>query len=215
MPRAKSKTKIIEDKVLNRANLLNNLKTYQKDKRAWIIILLLGLALLAYYKKGWFVAATVNNQPITSIELNQRLNKMYKDQTLNQMINEKILEQEAAKKGINITQEEIDTKISELENQYGGKEIFESLLMQQGLSRDEFERQTKFQLIIERLYSSEVSPSAEEIQKFMEENIDSPEATEPAKFRQTAETSLRQQKLSTIFNQKFQELKQAAKVQIF
>ena len=49
----------------------------------------------------------------------------------------------------------------------------------------------------------------------MTDNKDLPEATDAAKFRQTAEQSLRQQKLSTTFNQKFQELRQAAKTQIF
>lgn len=186
-----------------------------RRKRLLILIIILGLVLLAYYKKGWFVAAMVNNQPITNLELQQRLNQLYKDKVLSQMINEKILEQEAAKKSIVISQKAIDDKITETEKQYGGKDTFESLLSQQGLTRQEFARQTRFQLIVERLFEKEASPSPEEVQKFMDENKSAPEATDEAKFRATAEKSVKQDKLSKIFSEKFQQLKTSAKIQTF
>lgn len=185
------------------------------SKRAFIFILILGLILLVVYKKNWFVAAIVNNQPITNLEVLGRLNTLYRDKMINQMVNEKILEQEAAKKRVVITQKEIDDKITESANQYGGKDKFEMLLSQQGLTQTEFARQTRFQLIVEKLYEKEATISAEDVQKFMDENSSSPEATEPAKFKELAEDQLKQQKISSIFNEKFQELKQAAKVQIF
>lgn len=186
-----------------------------RRRKFFILVLIIGLLLLAYYKKGWFVAALVNNQPITNLELQQRLNQLYKDKVLSQMINEKILEQEATKKGIVISQKEIDDKITETEKQYGGKDTFESLLSQQGLTRAEFARQTRFQLIVEKLFEKEASPTTEEIQKFMDENKSVPEATDEAKFRNIAEKSVRQDKLSKIFSEKFQQLKTSAKIQIF
>jgi len=184
-------------------------------KKGFLFILVLGLALLVFYKKEWVVAALVNNQPITTAELTQRLYKLHKEAVLNQLINEEILMQEAAKKGITVTQKEIDDKILELEEQYGGKESFEGLISQQGLTREEIARQTRFQLTVEKLYKDEATASAEEIEKFMEENSNIPEATEPAKFRELAEEQVKQSKLSQIFNAKFQALKQATKIQIF
>lgn len=181
----------------------------------WLIILIIGILLLAFYKKQWFIAATVNNQPITMLEVIQRMNTLYKERTLTQMVNEKILEQEAAKNKIVVTQEEVDEKIAETEKQYGGKENFEMLISQQGITRSELARQTRFQLIVEKLYEKEATVSAEDVQKFMDENSNIPEATEPAKFKKLAEDQLKQQKISTIFNEKFQALKQAAKIQIF
>ena len=185
------------------------------SKKGFFLILILGLALLAFYKKQWFVAATVNNQPITMFEVIQRMSALYKEKTVTQLVNEKILEQEAMKNKIVVAQKEIDDKIIETENQYGGKETFDSLLTQQGLTRSELARQTRFQLIVEKLYEKEATVSAEDIQKFMDENSNIPEATEPAKFRQLAQDQLKQQKISQIFNEKFQSLKQAAKIQIF
>lgn len=188
---------------------------YQLIRRDYIIILVLGLALLAYYKKGWFVAATVNSQPISSIEINQKLNTLYKEQVLGQIINERILQQEADKKGLIITKTQIDEKIKKLEEQYGGGETLDSILAQQGMTREDLRSQTKVQLIVEKLYGDEASPSEEEIVKFMQDNKDTPEATNEARFRQIAQEQTKQEKLSKIFAEKFQALKQSAKIQIF
>lgn len=214
MPRTSQKGKVKSQKPVNEQITPNTYSPRRNKKFLWIV-LIIGLLLLAYYKKSWFVAATVNNQPITTLELNQRMGSLYKDKVLSQMTNEKILEQEAAKKRVSVSQSEVDSKASEVETQYGGKDSFESLLQQQGLTRDEFLRQIKFQLLVEKLYQGEATASAEDVKKFMDENASLPEATDEAKFKEVAEKAVKQDKLSQIFNEKFQQLKQAAKVQIF
>ncbi|MBI4036475.1 SurA N-terminal domain-containing protein [Candidatus Daviesbacteria bacterium] len=196
-------------------NLVTSFKNIRQNKKLYVALLVIGLLLLVFYKKSWFVAAIVNGQAISAFELNNRLNNLYKDRILNQLINEKVLEQEAAKKGISITPPQVNDKIKEAETAYGGKETFEMLLSQQGITRDEFIRQTRLQLLVEKLYENESSPSGEEVKKFMEDNANVPEATDAAKFKQLAEDSVRQQKLSKIFGEKFQSLRQSAKIQIF
>ena len=131
------------------------------------------------------------------------------------MINEAILQQEATKKGVGITPADLDQKAKETEAQYGGTAAFDSLLSQQGLTRADFLAQTRIQLMVEKLYSNEASPSSADIDQFMKDNQNNPEASDAAKFRQTATDQIRQQNLSKIFNEKFQVLKQAAKIQIF
>jgi len=208
MPRKKA--------VVKTETVVSKISVNPKRRRGfWLIVLLIGLLLLAYYKKGWFVSATVNGQPITRLELTKRMDALYKDKVIAQMVNEKILEQEAAKKGVSVSQKEIDDKMAEVETQYGGKDSFNQLLQQQGLTRDEFNRQTKYQLIVEKLFSSEASPSAADVQKFMDQNKNAPEATDEAKFKILAEKQVKQDNLSKIFNDKFQQLKTSAKVQLF
>lgn len=209
------KRKDEEDTTEEKVSSTSRLPRFRFGKKFLLILVLIALVGLVYWKKSWFVAATVNGQPITTLELNQRLSKTYKERTINQMVNEKILEQEARKKGISVTPQEIQSKITEVEEQYGGAETFDSLLAQQGITRDDFTKQTRLQLIVEKMYQNEASPSAQEIEQFLSENKDNPEATNAAKFRETAIENLKQQKLSEIFNQKFQELKQSANVQIF
>ncbi len=193
------------------------ISNYQKSqpKKFWFIILVISILLLAVIRKDLFVAALVNGQPISNLELQTRLNQQFKTQTLTQMVNEKLLQQEAAKKGIVIAQSDLDTKVKEVENQYGGADAFNSILSQQGMNMVDFLAQIKLQLTVEKLYSSEASPSGADIDKFMSDNKDLPEATEPAKFRETVTKQVSQQNLAKVFNEKFQALKQAAKIQIF
>ena len=194
---------------------LLSLKGYRPSKRTYLAILILGILALFFYNKSWFVAATVNGQPITAIELNQKLRQNFKTQTLNQMINEKIIEQEASKQGVAVSVDELNGKIAELEQSYGGKEAFDMLLSQQGVTRDEFLKQLRLQLVLEKIYSKEIQPTEDEVKKFLDENQSLPEATDEAKFRQLAENQLKQQKLSDTVSLKFQELRSQANIQIF
>lgn len=200
---------------LKTQNYISKLKSFKSNKKFYLIILVLGILLLLFYKKSWFIAATVNGEPIPTFSLNQRLNALYKDRILNQIINEKLLEQEAFKQGVVVSPQEVQQKVDEAQAQYGGKETFDMLLSQQGLTKDEFIRQTRLQVLVEKLYAGESSPSAEEIQKFVADNQNIPEATDEAKFKKLAEQSVRSDKLSKVFSEKFQALRQNAKIQIF
>lgn len=189
--------------------------TYRPSKTVYIIALIAGILLLAMYKKSWFIAATVNGSPITNLDLQLRLNQQFRSQTLNQMINEKIILDEAAKNSITPSKEEVSKKVSEIETSVGGAQALDTLLSQQGQTRDSIRQQIRLQLSIEKLYTSEATVSAEEVDKFLESSRDTLRATDSASQVKEAENLLKQQRLSQIFNQKFQELRQKAKIQIF
>lgn len=196
-------------------NLPSAITSYRPSKGAYLLLLAIGLVLLASYKKEWFVAATVNNSPVSNLELQQRLNKQYREQVLTQMINEKILLDEANKKGINISSQELDTKVAEVETKVGGPQMLDNLLSSQGQNRDSFREQLKFQIIIEKMYASEASVSAEEVKKFITENKDSLQASDSAGQEKEAQELLKQEKLSQSFGNKFQQLKEQANIKIF
>ncbi len=65
-------------------------KNFRSSKKFYIILVIVGLLLLAMFKKNWFVAATVNGSPVSNLGLQMRLNRDFRSQTLTQMINEKI-----------------------------------------------------------------------------------------------------------------------------
>ncbi len=71
------------------------------------------------------------------------------------------------------------------------------------------------QLAITKLYDKEATVSAEEVSKFIETNKDQLKATDSAGQEKEAYDNLKQQKLSQIFSQKFQQLKQKANIKIF
>lgn len=200
-------------------NLLNfnfkKITDFKSSKKFYLILLIAGILLFAVYKKSWFIAASVNGMPITNLELQNRLNQQFKTQLLNQLVNEKIILNEATKANAVPTEAEIDKKIAELETSVGGAEVLDSLLAQQGQTRLTLRDQIRVQLAISKMYDKEATVSAEEVEKFVAENQATLQATDSAKQLQEAEGILKQQKISEIFTQKFQELRQKADIKIF
>lgn len=188
---------------------------FKTSKTFYIILLSIGILLLATFKKSWFVTALVNGTPVTNLELQIKLNQQFKTQTLNQLLNEKIIMSEAAKFMAVPTELEINQKISELETSVGGKAVLDSLLSQQGQTKSSLRDQIRVQLAISKLYEKEATVSADEVTKFLAENSQSLRATESAAQEKEAYDLIKNQKLSQIFSQKFQELRQKAKIQIF
>lgn len=215
---ARTKSDIPFSKVnnlLNKLSAYKNYKNLRSSKKFYIILVILGLLLLFIYKKNWFVAAMVNGTPITNLDLQMCLNKQFRTQTLNQMINEKIILSEAAKNNAIATESEVNKKISEIETSVGGAQSFDALLAQQGQTRDSIRQQIRLQLSIEKLYANQATVSGEEVNKFIEQNKDQLRATDSAGQQKEAYDDIRSQKLSQIFSQKFQDLRQKAKTQIF
>lgn len=194
---------------------LGKLYDFKSSKKVYLIILIALILVLAVYKKSWFIAATVNGMPITNLELQTKLNAQFRTQTLNQMVNEKIILDEAHKRNALPQKQEIDAKIAELEKNVGGKDTLDSLLSQQGQTRDTLNEQITVQLAITKMYQKEATVSADEVNKYIDTNKDQLKATDSAKQQEEAASILQQQKLSQIFSQKFQELRQQAKIQIY
>lgn len=191
------------------------LKNFRSSKKFYLVLLIAGLLLLVLYKKSWLIAATVNSSPITNLELQMKLNEQFRTQTLNQLINEKIILDEAGKNSALATDAEINKKIQEIESSLGGTKAMDEILASQGQDRKSIKNQIRLQLSIEKLYLKEATVSAEELDKFLGTNRDQLQASDSAKQAEEAENLLKQQKLSQIFNEKFQNLRQQAKISIF
>ena len=72
-------------------NVLNSwsgkVANFKTSKTFYLVLIALGLTLLFYFKKSWFIAAMVNGTPVTNLELQSKINQQFKTQTLNQLIN--------------------------------------------------------------------------------------------------------------------------------
>lgn len=218
MPRKKSdqiKSAPPQDKTSLLMSLPERIISYRPSRKIFIIILIAGALLLAFYKKEWFIAATVNGTPVSSLDLLIRMNQQFRTQTLNQLINEKIILQQASQNNISISEQEISSKIGELEKNVGGAQVLESLLSQQGQTRSSIRGQLRLQLMIEKLYQNEATISAYEVDNFIKTNPQALQATEEASQRKEAADTLKQQKINQIFSEKFQQLRQKADVKIF
>lgn len=182
-------------------------------KRNLLIIALVILALLAFKFKNLFVVATVNGSPITRLELEKELNNKYADQTLENMISEQVILSEARKKGISISDADVNTKIKEIEDRLKGQISLEDALKAQGLTKDSFRKQVEIQLIIDKMFDKEAKVSDKEVEEYITQNQESLQtSTDPAKLRADVYNNLRQQKIGEIFDKWFNEAKQKASI---
>jgi foldase protein PrsA len=127
---------------------------------------------------GSETVATVNGEKITKDKLYDTLVKAGGAQTLDGIISETLVDQEASKKGIKITQEDIDKEMAFFKKNYGSEEEFKAALAQNGLTEEDFKDQMNMQVKLRKLLEPEVKVTDEDVKKYFEENkasFDTPE----------------------------------------
>jgi parvulin-like peptidyl-prolyl isomerase len=217
-PKSRVKTVAIQENVQSSRispSALSELIKFRPSKLIIIAAIIIILAIIISSKKEWFIAGTVNGSPITNWEVLSRLNATYRKQTVDQLVNEKLILGEASKKGIRITEADINNKIKEIETQLGGASALDNLLAQQGQTRNSIRDEIRLQLSVDKMFSGESSVSAEEVTKFIEQNKDQMQSSTEAELTKEATEILKQQKVTQAFSTAFQKIKQDAKIQIF
>ncbi len=162
-----------------------------------------------------FLAAMVNNQPITTWEFNSALQKRFGARLLDQMIDEKLIQSQAIKQGVIVTNAEVDEKRQAIEAQVGGKDGLDQLIASQGLSLEDLRMQLKLKLLVDKMISKNVTVTEQEIADFMTKENQFLPATDSASQKKFAEETIKQQKLSEAFQSWYKDLKDKAKVYKF
>ena len=134
-------------------------------------IVIVGLAVILIFSfTNREIVATVGDSKITKEELYDKLVEQGGSNILSQMIDAEIINQEAKKEKIQVTDEEIDAEMENYMAQYGGEEMFESVLQQSGLTKDDLKGDIIQYVQIEKLVDSRISVTDEEINEYFEEN---------------------------------------------
>lgn len=172
--------------------------------------------LVAFPFRFLVVPAIVNGQPIYSWKYVTELHNTAGQQVLNTLISEILVEQEVDKVGIQITQEEIDAQVAEVEAQFGEETGgLDSMLALQGLTREKFVEQLRLNLALEKLVKGNIEVSEEEIQTELAENAESYLDLEESDAATTAAENLRSAQLQTAFQTWFQEVQTGADIKNF
>ncbi|HCG98411.1 MAG: hypothetical protein A2074_03850 [Candidatus Aquicultor primus] len=140
------------------------------------------------------LAAKVNGKKITLAEVDVRLTQMvgqqaemfqgeqgeqakvqFRNQVLDQMIEMELLMVEVNKRGIKVTDKEIDAKLKELMKDYGLKEQaeLEAALKQQNMTLVQFKKELADRIQIEKLgdqVTKDVKASSKEVKEYYEKN---------------------------------------------
>lgn len=180
-----------------------------------VIFILLVAAGLGYLFKDKFVVAMVNSKPVFRYELNQRLTSTFGKETLENMIVEKLIKEEAKKRGISITDQDIDKEVEKLGKSLGNGMKIEDVLKMQSISLADFKKQLRLRLQVNKILEKEVTISDEEIDKFIKDNSGALIATGEAEKKVEAREKLKEQKISELVQKWVGELLAKAKITRF
>lgn len=179
-----------------------------------VVILILALGFIF---KSLFVAAVINNHPITRYELDKELERQGGQQVLDSKVTEILILQEAKKQKIEISQADVDAKVKSLEDQITAQgQNLDTLLQQQKQTRADLNQQVKIQLIIEKMIGSSLQATDEEAKVFFDANKSYyPQGTTFESQKESIKSQLVQQKMSEKFQTLIADLKQKSKSYYF
>jgi parvulin-like peptidyl-prolyl isomerase len=181
-----------------------------KKSHMLIIGAILLTAALLFAFRSIFVAALVNGQPITRVELVRELEKQNGKQALNSLITKTLILQEARKQNVSVTQEEVDNEIKKIEGNLSTQgQKLDDVLALQGLTRDSLQEQVRIQKLVEKMVGKDIKITDKEVAAYMEQNKEVlGEATKAEDVKQ----QLQQEQLSEKFQTWIQNLQKNANI---
>ena len=178
-------------------NILNAFKTDKGGKKLLATLAISAVLFAGCGLKSGEAIIKVNNNTITQGQFDQEFDKqagsgiakalgidikddrnsflylLIKERVINELIVKTLLDEEIAKRGITVSNKDVDDAIKEIIEKVGSKEQLNLLLKQNGLSNSQFKKDLKEEIkmkkLAEELGSSKVSDA--EAKKFYNDNI--------------------------------------------
>ena len=198
----------------NFASLPKNLKRrwgqrpHAYSASAFVLLIAIIFALLFVFNKGLFLAGTINGKWVTTPAFYSKLTEASGEEVFDTIVRETLIKQEAVKNGVSATEKEVDEKIKDLEERFGGKENFQLALEQNKTSREELRSQLTIQVLIEKLLTDKIKVTSKELAKYKKENK---EFIGDMSDKQIEET-VKSQKLNEAFTPWFEKVKDKANI---
>lgn len=194
----------------------NNKKKAIILKLAIIIACVIVVGALIFTYKDLFIAATVNGSPISRLAVIHELESRSGKSVLDNIIVEKIVDNEARKKEIRVSDDEVNAEINNLEQQIkaqGG--TLDQMLAFQGMTLNILKNQILIQKKLEKLLADKIQVSDAEVEKYIKDNKVVIPKGEDAAYKDQITEQLKQQKLSTEANSFIGSLKSQAVIRYF
>ncbi len=204
------------DKLPETANQATRSMPTLRLKKVHVIIALAVILLLAglYAARGFFIAATVNGQPILRTELIAELERQSGKQTLDSLVTKSLILQEADKQNVQVSDEQVDDEIKKIEDNLSQQgQTLDQVLELQGLTRESLRDQVRVQKTVEILLGREIVVTEAEVTDYIASNSAAlPQEMEETELKTMVEQQLRNQKLSERFQTWLQDLRQNANI---
>lgn len=186
-------------------------------RQIFFLVIFLAIVGVLFYFKGLFIAAIVNGKPISRLNVIQELENASGRQALDALIVKQLIETETNKAKIVVNAEDIDAEIKTLEeriSKQGG--TLELVLMQQGITQDQFRDQILLQKKLEKILESSIQVTDEEVNQYFEQNKTTlPADTTEDEMKNQIRGQLKNQKFSVEADKLITELRSKASIQYY
>jgi foldase protein PrsA len=192
-------------------------KLLKSNKLYYIIAVVMIVAGALYLARGLFVVAIVNGHPITRLAIVKQLEKQGGSQVLDSLVTEDLVNQEIAKRGISVSDSEIQDEIDSISATVEGQgTTLDAALAAQGQTMDDLRKNIELRLSAEKILQDSISVTDDEAKEYFDQNKDY--YAEDAKYEDMSDDikeQLRQQKLQTEFQKLIDQLKSDASIVYF
>lgn len=215
-PKTTARTKTMSSPIMAEIPAMLSIEKIQKNK---VIVGVVGVAaiillLLAFPLRFLIAPAIVNSQPIFSWQYVAELHKKAGNEILTQMINQKLIEQEVASQNIQITEDEVNGQIKQIEDRIGTESGgLDGMLALQGMKREDLIKQIRLNLSLEKLVKGTITVSDEEVKEELKDHATQYITLTEADAATMAAETIRQGKMNAAFSTWFQKIKSNAKIQ--
>lgn len=132
----------------------------------------IGVDLLVQYLNNDYSVAVVNGERISNKEYYKLLDQAYGESISETLIEYSLIRQEAAKEGIELSQEEIDTELQNTIDYVGGEEAFEQVLAGNDITREDVIDQIELSLLTTKILTPTLEYTDEDVKDFFDEYSD-------------------------------------------
>ncbi|MDD7362791.1 MAG: peptidylprolyl isomerase [Peptoniphilus sp.] len=106
---------------------------------------------------------------------NKTMGELMRENTLENLIGLEVVKQDAEKKGITVSDKEVDSELDKMKQMYGGEEQFNEILKSNNMDLNELKDYTKTNLLMQKYQKKmlkDLEPKEEEIKEYYEKNKD-------------------------------------------
>lgn len=178
-----------------------------------IVLILLGLGF--YFLRKWLVVAEVNGQPISRMDFTHLLEVQNGDQVLNELIAKTLILQEADRRHITVSQNEVSSRVQAFQKSLAKQSrTLDQYLTVNKKTMADFNDEVKLQIILEKLFSKDIQVTDKEVSDYIDQNKDNIPATiNQNDLKIQVKQQLTNQKLQDKLPGFVQDLQKKAKIQ--
>ncbi len=216
----KSSKRILKKKIEEVEGIsLKKVKKFNKKLAVFVFFTLFVLVLgfLAYLNAGLFLVALVNNKPVWRTELIKQLEKQGGKQVTDMLVNKLLIYQEASKKGVSVSEQDVEAEYKKLEDQFKSQGTsLQDVMALQGLKESDLKEELEFSLLLKKLLADKVAVSDDEAKDYFNKNKEMFEKGKTFdELKEQIKSFLSNQKMSQSYQSFLEELKSSSKIRYF